>query len=104
MTENSASELNFGIMCSGTIFQKWQAQAITSLLEHEKINCKLIIFHKKGESKRIEPLKNRLWLTYFNSIRSRSKALESVDLSNALAKADELDCQIIKKGKFSEYF
>ncbi|HAX79826.1 MAG TPA: hypothetical protein DCY88_29320 [Cyanobacteria bacterium UBA11372] len=96
--------IRFAIMCSGTSMQKWQADTITTLLEHNQITCSLIIFHNKNQPKKKEPLKNILWTTYLSRIKTQSKALQIVDLSQILTDVPTLDCQTIRKGKFSEYF
>ena len=96
--------IKFGIMCSGTNFQQWQANAILSLLEHDRLECQLIIFHKKGQFKRKEKFKHFLWSQYFALAKNRSRAVQTVDLSSKFMDTPSLNCQIQKKGKFSEYF
>lgn len=98
-------------MCNSLYFQQWQANTIQNLLKHKEIECHLLIFDKRNSScgkiknllKNIK-IKEILWQGYLFFSRERFKASKLVDLSSVLADIHQLECQIIKKGKFSEYF
>lgn len=100
--------IKFGIMCNGTKFPEWQARAIKKLLAHPSIVCKLIIVNAE-QSKRKSALKklnlsNIFWFIYLLLTRRLFKANRMVDLTEDLRAADTLSCNVIRKGKFSEYF
>ena len=110
MTDNNKKIIRFGIMSNGMSFKRWQADAIESLLKLEQIECCLIIIDKRKSSggkvhnllKKIDT--NILWQAYLLLSVKRFKAAESVNLSGVLTDVPRLECQVIKKGKYSEYF
>lgn len=102
--------IRFGIMCSGTIFPKWQADTIVNLLKIKEIVPGLLIVNKsaspKGYRKIFSYLKinKLLWILYMFYIKGRLKSSKRVDLSKHLKHFHKIECQTVRKGKFSNYF
>jgi hypothetical protein len=107
----NAPKIKFGIMCNkDTTFPRWQADAITALINHEEIECGLLIKNCEGNSRkfksRLRQLKYRtfLWQIYSYVLGRRSTATENIQLSKELSATPEMECVVKKRGKFSEYF
>ncbi len=110
MREGSRSPvpLRFGILCSGTVFQHWQAEALRLLIGHGHQPVLLIVdgrkmvqrsrlqglFHRKKGTLLYSVLENRLF---------KPDARKTVDMSVDLSGVAVLECQVEKKG-YSEYF
>ena len=108
--------LRFGIMSFGTKFARWQAECIYKLLAAEGVQPSLLIIDRRPTSVTTpNPLRTRvsnllhadkkLWVLYERlRVERRTRALQQVDLSDALKGVPHLHCEVIRKGKFSEYF
>ena len=103
-------EVKFGIMCFGTTFPLWQANAILNLVKLDGVSCKLLIIKETENeilSKRIlKKLKfqNILWTVYYYFIKKKFTTIKETDLCEELAEANKIYCKPILKGKYSEYF
>lgn len=102
-------KIRFGIMCSGTTYSKWQAEAITKLLANKNVECSLLIVNND----RFSVLKNILGRFKFNNIiwyifsfylELTSKSSKRVDLTKLLSGISSIGCRVTKKGRFSHYF
>lgn len=105
--------LRFGVMCRGTAFPAWQARCLQALLALDGVEPALLIV--EAASKAQPPLWRRFlsrlrrgglfWMVYSRlCVEPRSAAMRLVDLSEALSHLPRLPCQVVRKGKFSEYF
>ncbi|MBT4516297.1 MAG: hypothetical protein HOC78_00160, partial [Candidatus Komeilibacteria bacterium] len=98
-------------MCGDTTsFPKWQADAITLLIDNKQIECSLLIQNglekPRNFSSRLRLLKYNsfLWQIYSYILGRRSIATKSVSLSKELSKIPKIVCNVLKQGNFSEFF
>lgn len=109
------ASLRFGLMCRGTNFPVWQAQCLEMLLKLGYAEPALLIVDGRTELLSSSPLWKklgkllRLKVNLFSIYKSyyvsrRCRATRPVDMSAALAEVPQQICQVIRKGKFSEYF
>jgi hypothetical protein len=110
--------LRFGVMCAGTTFPAWQAQAIRSLLALQDVSAALLIVDAdarrgppaarlKRLSRRLERLalqRGRLWRMYERVVVRRSLAERPVDLSAAVSEVPVIACNALRRGRYSQYF
>lgn len=109
---DSNRTLRFGIMCSGTRFQAWQARCLRHLLAHERIEPALLIMDENGTASggagtylsKLKNPRNLLWYAYRAAERLLSRALRRVDMSGELAGVPVMHCRVTRTGKFSQYF
>jgi len=115
------SELNFGIMCNGSVFDDWQAECINELREVDGVNLELLIIDDSGSSgtggllERIhsvseyrertsmkDAINQTVWWLYrqpFDAPVCKSK----VNLSDELESVKRIRCDVKEDG-FSQYF
>jgi len=100
-------------MCNNTEFPTWEAESIKSILELEFVELRLLIINDQNkESASIAFIKkirqvfsNKLfWAIYNKIIDGVPDALKQINLSKQLTGVERINCKIIKKGKFSQYF
>lgn len=99
-----AKGLTFGVMCSGAVFQKWQAEAIRNLLENGHSASMLIVDGRVAmpEKQAVQKKYSILW-------RAASRFLfkieqkTPVDLTAEL-KNTEIKVCMVREEKHSEYF
>ncbi len=97
-------------MCNSFTLAKWQEQAILKVLELEGVQLELIINNKGfAESKSGKVLKhlnfkNFFWTIYMFLIRNRFRSSKKRDMSSVFNGIAKLECEVTKKGKFSEHF
>lgn len=110
MSEGTRSPvpLRFGILCSGTVFQQWQADALRLLVEHGHQPVLMVIDGRKAKTRsRLHGLILRKKRTLLYSVLEnrlfKPDARKTVDLSEILSGVARLECQVTAKG-FSEYF
>lgn len=104
MTDNR--KLRFGIMCDGKSLSDWQWRCVDELVESGVAEPGLIISQQKAPAK--QSLAKKLnkhflfaaWQRFF--VKLKSSKLISNDIF--AKETDTLECSVIKKGKFSEYF
>ena len=108
--------LRFGIMSFGTKFALWQAECIRKLLAAGGVQPSLLIVDRRSNAVTTpNPLRARvgnllradkkLWVLYERlRVERRTKAIQQVDLTDDLKSVPQLHCEVIRKGKFSEYF
>lgn len=109
--------VRFGILCdprNGTRLQEWQARCLRCLLALGYAEPTLVIRkHVPPElpgppgrglwSRLLRP--DRLWLRYCRKvIDARCLATPLVEMADVLAKLPALDCRVMRRGKYSEYF
>jgi hypothetical protein len=104
-------KLRFGIMCEGTNFYQWQADAITQLLANKDIECHLLIIDSQSRLskkfrylRRRARLKNILWLAFGMYCQVVSRANKKVSLEDLLKDIPTIKCRVSTKGKYSQYF
>ena len=97
-------------MCNkDTSFSRWQADAITAMINHEQIECGLLIKNSAGSPKnvrsRLSQLKYRsfLWQVYSYILGRGSAATASISLSEEFSATPKIECVVHKKGKFSQF-
>jgi len=107
------SSLRFGIMCHGTTFPLWQARCIQTLVADGVEPAVLIIDDRpplpgssvRKKIKTLVTLQADLFSLYNRHVvQRRCRATVPVDLSDSLQHLPRIPCQVLKKGKFSEYF
>ena len=100
--------LRFGVMCNGTVFRRWQAEALTRLIDHGHRPALLIVDARETSEK---PLFLRLlrkrWgtaLFFFIDRRIFSPTeKDPVNLEKELSGVASIRCKVVKRG-VSEYF
>ncbi len=106
--EIKTSSLRYAVMCNGTVFQKWQADALKELKAH---GHELVLLIKDARHERVVKTRSRLlakdWRTsLFLFLEKRfftPDAKGLVNLGDDLKGIDTLPCSVEKKG-YSEYF
>ena len=103
--------IRFGIMCNGTQIHKWQAEAIARLMALEGVSPELVMVDDSSSNTSTSSLVLRylkasqfLWNAYLFITRRKFKATRKVNLSEVANGVKTIQCKIIRKGKFSEYF
>jgi len=104
-------KMKFGVMCSKDMtFPKWQADAISNLINHDGIECSLVI---KNSTENLSTFKSRvrqlkfpslLWQIYSYIIGRSSLEAARVSFLDVLSKTPQIECSAIMKGKFFEVF
>jgi len=102
--------IRFGIMCNGTIFPRWQAEAIQKVIDIPGVVPGLLIINDK----KVLPLSfliayffdlgKLFWKIYSVFIRIKLKSSQKIDLSEVLKDVKRVNCETIRKGKYSQYF
>ena len=100
--------MRFGVMCSGTIFQQWQANAILELIHHGHLPVLLIADDRhQANASLFQRIKNKKWSTLLFSVLENRlflpEAKRPVSLKPELQAVDVLPCRVEQKG-FAEYF
>jgi len=100
--------MRFGVMCNGTVFQRWQVVALNELKEHGHSLVLLITDTRKvPEISRFKQLLNKkLSIFLFTFLENRvfnPDARKLADINRELAGIDILRCHVDQKG-YSEYF
>ncbi len=112
MQQNSKSEhsssLRFGVLCNGSVFQRWQADALDELSMHGHQLQLLIVDNRiSPEPSLLKKLWRKRWGTvFFNFLENRvfrPEAKQSVDFQSKLKGIEVLNCIVEKRG-FSEFF
>ena len=104
--------LRIAVMSRGTVFPKWQADALTLLLEAPGVELVGLIVDPRTEGrgarqKSIDLLEGRhlLWNLYNKFyVRSRSRAQIPVDMTSELGSLSVIEAEIQKQDPFSEVF
>ena len=114
MEEKAAQRLRFGIMCGGTVFPAWQALCLEELLRLDHVEPALLIIERSVPRPKSTPwqkvaklLKGNisLWDIYEHYIlRHPSAATRPVDMADRLRHVPAMQCQVVTRGKFSQYF
>ncbi|HNY02398.1 MAG TPA: hypothetical protein PKG48_07420 [Bacteroidales bacterium] len=106
--QDNKRSLRFGVLCSGTSFQRWQATAIRELIAH---GHQVVVRVTDGRSERRVGRMQRLARKQFRTLlfsvlenrifRPPAKAL--TDLSDGFNNLPSITCTVTKRG-YSEYF
>lgn len=109
---DSRRKLRFGIMCTSTVFQRWQSECIAELLAVPGVSPALLIV----DAERTPPKPRRslfailsnnqlLWNSYNRLfVRKQLRSMEHVDLGQLLNAVPRIECSIERRGKHSQYF
>ena len=57
--DQSSDRLNFGIMCNGTVFDRWQSRCLETLRDNDQTELKLLIVDDRSRSED-STLKNKV--------------------------------------------
>jgi hypothetical protein len=102
-------KLKFGIMCYGYHFPAWEAECIKNLIASGYAEPVLLIRDRAKPQK--EPWRKKffrrdLLADRFDAwwLRKRAQALKQTDMTVYLQNLDVLDCDVVLKGRFSQYF
>lgn len=101
--------LKIGLMCSGTIFEAWQAKAIKELLNIPNIKIALLILNdnaSEGIVKKLFKLKlqHLLWTLYYQFVKKIALSNKMVDIGNHLVAVPRMRCKTKRSGKYTESF
>jgi hypothetical protein len=107
--------LRFGIMCRGTSFEYWEASAIRKLLALGFVRPALLIIEppqaNRPRSSIIHKVRTlftsplALWTLYTRLfVEKRLNARAQVDLTAELDGVPRMECKVVRKGRYSEYF
>lgn len=100
----------FGVMCNGTTFPSWQADCLKKILALDNVEPALLIIDDDYSTlssnwNNLTDLRKLLWHVYsFSTARLRSRAMRPIDMTSTLTQVPSMQCNVIKKGKFSQYF
>jgi hypothetical protein len=110
-TKTGKVKLKFGIMLAGGQVCRWQAEVISRLLAEKNVECRLVIAEGGNRwGKRLREVITRIrlnnigWWGYALYCQVISKAVRRVDLGVKLKGVPTINCRVIKRGKYSEYF
>ncbi len=108
------ARLRFAVLTGGTSFQQWEVDCLDQVLAIPGVKLSLLIVDARPPAKPNPWYKKWKALRHINTLGweiYRKRAIEGalpsrryVDLSERLAAVPRLDVQVIRKGKFSEYF
>jgi hypothetical protein len=90
--DDKLREIRFGIMCKGTVFQAWQADAIQKLLATDRVSCGTVIIEDDPPAGGKIKLKHLLWYVYDYFSRRFSRSLRRVDLTGKLETFPTIRC------------
>jgi hypothetical protein len=102
--ENKNPEIRFGIMCNGTVFPSWQADAIKKLLSLEQVSCQLLLVEDYPPVYGKMKLKHLLWQAFNSFSKKRSSSFKQVDLSEQLEAIRSIVCQTDASEEYSQHF
>jgi len=97
-------EIRFGIMCRGTLFHAWQAEAIIKLLSIEKVSCELLLLDDNPPVFAKRKLKHLLWYAYSRLSKKLTRSSRMVDLTQQLEAIPSIFCQIQKNSNETQHF
>ena len=105
----STHPIRFGILCNGTRFPRWQAEAIARLLERDDVECALLIVDERSRAResrwsmiRRVGARGLPWLLYTSLIKRSARALRPVDLSDRLRDVPVIETSVVMRGRFTE--
>jgi len=101
--DDKNQEIRFGVMCRGTVFPAWQADAIKRLLSLEKVSCGLLIFDDNPPALGKRNLKHLLWYAYSSLSKKLSRSSRKVDLTKQFEAIPSIFCQTDKSKHLSQH-
>jgi hypothetical protein len=99
--------LRFAVMCSGTVFAQWEARCIKKLLALGNVHLVLLIMDDRPTHFFAKVRKARLHQVLsliHRRVLSRPPALRQKDMTHDLTGVPRIRCQVLTRGKYSEYF
>ncbi len=104
MQSSSERPLRFGIMCDKASLQEWQVRCLSDLLAQGNASLALIIL-RDANSPNVRDLRmNDLLFRIYTNVFVRPRARRSIGIKALCAKVPTVNCRVIRKGRFSEYF
>jgi hypothetical protein len=100
--DDKTKEIRFGVMCRGTVFPEWQADAIKRLLSLENVSCRLLIFDGDPPASDKRNLKHLLWYAHSRMSQKLSRSSRKVDLEKQFEAIPSIICQTGKSGHLSQ--
>lgn len=107
--KKDVSKLRFGIMCDSYFLSAWQAKCIEAIKESGYAEPVLIIKHANKDT--VKPFFRRLFQSrilfrLYNRyvVKKKAQAIQPVDMSETFAPLDQINCSVVYKGKFSQFF
>jgi hypothetical protein len=102
-------------MCFGTNFAAWEADCVRNLVAAEGRPALLLVDRRPNPRKKPGPfwtrlrnllrMKRKLWTLYERfRVDPRTTSLRRTDLADLLGGVPQRDCEVVRKGKFAEYF
>lgn len=105
----SPRKLRYAVMCEGYVFAEWQARCLEAMFDLPEVELSLLIVNERK--------KNQSLLTKLGQLRPkhllfqlwtrglmRSRAMETRDLAERLARVPMLACRTRFVGKYAEHF
>ena len=110
MERTDGRSLRVGILCDGTVFQRWQAESIRGVRAVSGVELVVLVVndpHPAPAPKMLEGLWQRPWRTAlyrrYRHKRFKPAAMDPVDLSTELAHVPLMRCRAEERGH-SQYF
>lgn len=106
----TAKKLRYGILCNGYTFKKWQVRVIENLSNSGKAEICLLIInsgpdHKKSFARKLKSIFEYDFLfKMFYRFLFWPTSLDEIDLSKKFIHTPYIECKVMQKGRFSEYF
>jgi hypothetical protein len=108
------ARLRFALLAGGTRFQQWEADCLEQMLAVPGVELALLVLDARPPAspnpwyrkwKALRHLNTLLWEFYRRRyIEAALPSRRYVDLSGRLASTPRMEIEIIRRGKFSEYF
>ncbi len=101
VVEDKHQEVRFGVICEGTVFPRWQADAIIKLMSLERVSCGLLIVEDKPHTFKKKKLKHLCWYAYNGISEKLSVSFRKVDLTKTLEAVPSISCQTSNTENFA---
>ncbi|NQT46642.1 MAG: hypothetical protein HQ593_04095 [Candidatus Omnitrophica bacterium] len=98
-------------MCKGTIFSAWQVRCLKNLLALDNVKIVLLIIdanHDPSSSKLFAKIRRirfrHILYQFFEKFILKPQIYRKTNLAEILSEIPSIRCEVIKKGRFSQYF
>ncbi|MES2628165.1 MAG: hypothetical protein V4616_04265 [Bacteroidota bacterium] len=101
---NTTTTITFGILCNGSTFQRWQAEAIRLLLKDPRFKLAILIVDKTdypvpGIGHK---LSNNLLYNQYETRILKPVSRQRISLEDELHNVERLECAALRSGKFGQ--